>query len=118
VSAPQWIIGNYAFTLPIRLGAADTVVFLDFPARICLLGIAGRRFRHGHGHGQHDAIGVYDRITWNFVHYIIENRGRMAPRVRELIATHPTHATHAEVVVLGTRRSVRRYLADTAGSGS
>lgn len=53
VSAPQWIIdGNYASTLPIRLGAADTVVFLDFPARTCLLGIAGRRFRHGHG--QHD----------------------------------------------------------------
>jgi adenylate kinase family enzyme len=114
VSAPQWIIdGNYASTLPIRLGAADTVVFLDFPARTCLLGIAGRRFRHGRG--QHDAIGVYDRITWNFVRYIIEYRGRMAPRVRELIATH---ATHAEVVVLGTRRAVRRYLADTAGPGS
>jgi hypothetical protein len=23
-----------------------------------------------HGGGQHDVIGVYDRITWNFVRYI------------------------------------------------
>jgi hypothetical protein len=32
VIAPQWIIdGNYASSLPIRLEAADTVIFLDFP---------------------------------------------------------------------------------------
>jgi hypothetical protein len=35
------------------------VVFLDFPARTCLLGITERRLRHGRG--QHDAIGVYER---------------------------------------------------------
>ena len=114
VAAPRWIIdGNYASTLPIRLGVADTVVFLDFPAPVCLLGIAERRFRHGRG--QHDAIGVYDRITWNFVRYIIGYRRQMAPRVRQLIATH---ATQAEVVVLRSRRAVRRYLADTAGCGA
>jgi adenylate kinase family enzyme len=115
VSTSRWIADrNYASTLPIRLGGADTVVFLDFPARTCLLGIAGRRLRHGRG--QHDAIGVYGRITWNFVRYIIEYRRRMAPRVRELLATHATHATHAEVVVLHNRRAVRRYLADAAGA--
>jgi adenylate kinase family enzyme len=62
VSPRRWVIdGNYASTLPIRLTAADTVVFLDLPARTCLRGIAQRRLRHGGG--QHDAIGVYDRIT-------------------------------------------------------
>jgi adenylate kinase family enzyme len=111
VSAPRWIIdGNYASTLPIRLRVADTVVFLDFAAPVCLLGIAERRFRHGRG--QHDAIGVYDRITWSFVRYILGYRRQMAPRVRELIATH---ATHAELVVLRSRRAVRRYLTDAAG---
>ena len=85
VAAPRWVIdGNYASTLPIRLEAADTVIFLDLPARTCLQGIAQRRLRHGGG--QHDTIGVYDRITWNFVRYILGYRRTMAPRVRTLIA--------------------------------
>jgi adenylate kinase family enzyme len=90
VSAPRWIIdGNYAATLPIRLEAADTVIFLDLPAWGCLWGVAQRRLRHGGG--QHDAIGVYDRITWNFIRYIGGYRRHMAPRVRQLI--RPTHRT-------------------------
>jgi adenylate kinase family enzyme len=107
VTAPQWIIdGNYASSLPIRLRAADTVVFLDLPGWACLWGILQRRLRHGGG--QHQTIGVYDRITWDFVRYIISYRRKMAPRVRALIAEH---AGDAEVVILRSRRATRRYLA-------
>jgi adenylate kinase family enzyme len=110
VSAPRWIIdGNYAATLPIRLEAADRVIFLDLPAWGCLWGVAQRRLRHGGG--QHDAIGVYDRITWNFIRYIGGYRRHMAPRVRQLIAAH---AAHIHVVILRDRRAVRRYLAEVA----
>ena len=106
ISAPRWIIdGNYASTLPIRLAAADTVIFLDLPARACLWGIAQRRLRYGGG--QHQAIGVYDRITWGFVRYILGYRRSMAPRVHALIAGH---AAEAEVIVLRSRRTARRYL--------
>jgi adenylate kinase family enzyme len=107
VSAPRWIIdGNYASSLPIRLQAADTVIFLDLPGWACLWGILQRRLRHGGG--QHQAIGVYDRITWDFVRYILGYRRKMAPRVRTLIAGH---AGDAQVVILRSRRSARRYLA-------
>ena len=107
VSAPRWVIdGNYASSLPIRLAAADTVIFLDLLARTCFWAIAQRRLRCGGG--QHQAIGVYDRITWGFVRYILGCRRSMAPRVRTLIAGH---AAEAEVVVLRSRRAARRYLA-------
>jgi adenylate kinase family enzyme len=106
VAAPRWIIdGNYASTLPIRLQAADTVIFLDLPGWTCLWGILHRRLRHGSG--QHPSVGAYNRITWNFVHYIIGYRRTMAPRVHELIAEH---AGHTRVVILGSRRAARRYL--------
>jgi adenylate kinase family enzyme len=107
VAAPRWIIdGNYGSTLPIRLQAADTVIFLDLPGWACLLGILQRQARHGSG--QHQANGEYNRITWNFVRYIIGYRKTMAPRVRSLIAEH---AGDAEVVILRSRRAASRHLA-------
>jgi len=114
VAAPRWIIdGNYASSLPIRLQVADTVIFLDLPGWTCLWGIAQRRLHHRGG--QHQDIGVYDRITWSFVRYVLGYRRQMAPRVRRLIADH---AGNAEVVVLRSRRAIRGYLAATSGDPS
>jgi adenylate kinase family enzyme len=114
VAAPRWVIeGNYASTLPIRLAAADTVVFLDLPARTCLRGILQRRLRHGAG--QHQEIGVYDRITWNFVRYILGYRRSMRPRVEKLVAEH---GRQAELVVLRSRRAARRFLDRSSGAGA
>lgn len=82
VAARRWLIGgNYAGTLPIRLAAADTVIFLDLPAITCLTGTLQRRWRYWGG--QHANDGVYDRITWNFVRYIWGYRKSMRPRVSQ-----------------------------------
>jgi len=110
VTEQHWIIdGNYASSLPIRLEAADTIIFLDLPAWACLWGIIQRRLRYGAG--QHDAVGVYNRITWNFIRYIVGYRTQMAPRVRQLVAAH---AGDAQVVMLRSRRAVGGYLAGVA----
>ncbi len=106
VAAPSWVIeGNYAGTLPIRLRAADMVIFLDNPPVVCLWGIAQRRLRHGRG--QNDSTGVYDRVTWNFIRYVWDYRKSMAPRVRQLINEHASKAT---VHTVTSRRQARHLL--------
>jgi hypothetical protein len=88
---------------------ADTVVVLDLPAHTCLLGIAERRLRHGAG--QHQDAGIYNRITWNFIRYIVTYRRAMLPRVHQLISDH---ATRADVIVLRRRADTRAFLRDVA----
>jgi len=105
-SGERWIIeGNYASSLPIRLTAADTVIFLDLPAAACLWGIVQRRWRYRGG--QHQADGVYDRITWSFVRYILGYRHNMRPRVRSLLRDH---GPHVRLITLTSRRHANRFL--------
>lgn len=107
VAQPRWLIeGNYAGTLPIRLAAADTVIFLDLHAITCLAGIVQRRWRYRGG--QHAKYGVYDRITWNFVRYIWGYRKTMRPRVRQLLNEH---GGNAQLVTLTSRRQAARFVA-------
>ena len=106
VNSTRWIIeGNYASTLPIRLAAADTVIFLDLPAATCLWGVARRRWRY-HG-GQHQADGVYDRITWSFIRYILGYRRTMRPRLHGLLQEH---GSHVRLVTLTSRRQANRFI--------
>ncbi|MEV0821070.1 topology modulation protein [Nonomuraea rubra] len=108
VARESWIAdGNYASTLPIRLAAADTVIFLDLPALTCLRGIATRRWRYRGG--QHAGAGVYDRITWDFITYVWHYRTTMAPRVRTLLAEHAAAPTN--VIVLRTRKAIEQWYA-------
>lgn len=106
VAGDRWIIeGNYAGTLPSRLAAADTVIFLDLPAATCLWGIAQRRWRYRGG--QHRSDGVYDRITWDFVRYILGYRRTTRPRVRGLLQEH---GPHVRLVTLTSRRQADEFI--------
>jgi adenylate kinase family enzyme len=107
VNAPRWIIeGYYGRTLPIRLAAADTVIFLDLPAVTCLCGILQRRWRYrGRQHAEH---GVYDRIDWRFVRYICRFRLKRRAGILQLLERHRASALP---IRLTSRREAAGFVA-------
>ncbi|AUG75736.1 Topology modulation protein [Kitasatospora sp. MMS16-BH015] len=111
VAQPRWVIdGNYNSTLPIRLEACDTVVFVDVSTLACLWGLLSRQLRHGSGQ---KGNGVHNRVHWGLLRYVAGYRRTMRPRV---LAKIDEYAVHAEVVRLSSRRRTRRWLREVQRS--
>jgi len=89
--------------LPARLARADTVVYLDLPTRAYLAGILRRRLRY-RGHPRPD-LGVYDRISWQFVRWVWSFRDRQRPMLLQALAHFEGHA-----YVLSCRSDGRIFL--------
>jgi len=89
-----------------RIGAADTVVFLDLPRRSCLAGILRRRLHH---RGAVDpATGVADRIDAAFLRWVWRFPRLDRPRILEALAAAPASTA---VVTLRSRCEARAFLA-------
>ena len=71
----RWIIdGNYGSTLHMRIGRADTVVWLDYPTALCL-GRALRRWWKYRGTSRPDMTeGCPERLDGEFLLYILNFR--------------------------------------------
>jgi adenylate kinase family enzyme len=91
-----WVIDAMKLSiLEYRVARADTVVFLDVPRRWCYLGLLQRRAR------RRDVLNVqFLRWIWRFPR-------EARPRIIELLERH---RSSTDVVVLRSRREVRRYL--------
>lgn len=105
VAEPRWVIdGNSLASLAIRAAAADTIIVLDPHPLVCLAGIASRRLRY---RGGRHADGVYDRITVEFLRYVLSYRRRHLPRV---LAAAREHGGHAALIHLTSRRAAGRLI--------
>ena len=81
VAQDRWLIeGNYGSTLAPRLAGADTVIYLDFPIRLCLWRLVKRIVTH-RGRARPDMPeGCPERFDAAFLWYVMNwNSG---PRVR------------------------------------
>lgn len=81
VAQDEWLIeGNYGSTLAPRLERADTVIYLDFPIRLCLARLIRRIITH-RGRSRSDMPeGCPERFDLAFFWYVMNwNTG---PRVR------------------------------------
>lgn len=83
----RWIIdGNYGSNLPVRLERADTVLWLDYPTRVCLKGVL-RRWRQYRGTSRPDmTVGCPERLSLEFLFYVLRFRSAWQHRNARALA--------------------------------
>jgi adenylate kinase family enzyme len=89
IDGPGWIMdGNYTRTLPMRLQAADMVLFFDFSAWRCLWGVFWRTVRW-FGRTRPDMTpGCPERFTAEFLRYVARYNRDQRPRVLAALAAY------------------------------
>ncbi|PSR33577.1 MAG: AAA family ATPase [Sulfobacillus benefaciens] len=109
VTQDSWIIdGNYGSTLHIRVAAADTIIFLDFPRYICL-GQAVKRAWQYRGTIRPDmAQGCPEKIDREFLQYIW--RFPFSERPQILFQLRLASERGASVIQLTRRQQITEYM--------
>jgi adenylate kinase family enzyme len=105
-AAERWVMdGNYGGTLPLRLGRADTVVWLDLPVWLCLARIVRRALMY-RGQVRPDmAEGCPEQLSWEFFSYTARFSWNGRKRIVEKLS-----AFSGPLIQLRTRREAARFL--------
>ena len=102
IAREEWIMdGNYNATLEWRISACDLLIFLDYPAEVCLEGVRARR-----GQKRSDMPWVEEGDDQEFLEFIRAFETESRPRILELIGKYPEKT----VVTFRTREEADRYL--------
>ena len=98
----EWIIdGNYGSTMELRMAACDTVIFLDYPLRVCLDGIKERR-----GKPRSDIPWIETEEDAEFIEFIKNYNEQQKPKVLELLEKY----SDKNIVILESREQADAFL--------
>lgn len=110
VAGPRWIVdGNYGATIEIRLAAADTVIYLDFPRWLCLCRIVRRRIQYARQTRPDMGAGCRERLTLDFIQWVWNYRRANRPGVMQRLTQ--AEADGKTIIRLCGPVQVRRFLA-------
>lgn len=89
LAAERWLIdGNYGGTMATRLARADTVIYLDYPIRLCLWRALRRAWRYRHASRPDMAPGCPERFDPTFFLYILTFRRGPGRRTEDRLEEH------------------------------
>ena len=97
-----WIIdGNYSSTMEMRIQAADTVIFLDYPTELCLDGIKQRR-----GKPRGDIPWIETEEDAEFIEFIKSYNTNQKPKVLELLERY----AEKQIITFKSRNEADEFL--------
>lgn len=100
----RWIMdGNYGRTMEVRLRAADTVIFLDYPEAVCLAGITARV-----GQPHSDMPWTETALDPELVALVQSYRRDQRPQVLSLLQRYPDKRS----LIFTSREEAARWLSE------
>lgn len=86
----SWIMdGNFGGTREMRMGAADTIIFLDLPRHVCLYRILQRTIKY-HGRNRPDMTeGCNERFDLEFILWVWNYPNRARKRILAALEEFP-----------------------------
>jgi adenylate kinase family enzyme len=107
----RWVMdGNYPNSLSLRLGYADTVIFLDHNRWVCFWRCL-KRFRMHRGENRSElAEGCNEKIDLDFIKWIWNYPRNVKPKIVSLLGEN----LEKNVVWLKSPKAVSRYLGQMA----
>ena len=104
----SWVMdGNYPASLPLRMGYADTVIFLDRGRISCLLRCVGRFLRYRGQTRPELAPGCNEKIDWDFFKWIWNYPRKVKPGILETLENQ----SNTRVILLRDDRAISTFLA-------
>lgn len=108
VKPESWIIdGNYTSTLDIRMAAADTIIYLDYPRTLCLYRAFKRRIQYAGKTRPDLASGCPEKLDWSHVQWIWSYRKRDHRKVLEKLEQYADRRT---IIILHNPAEARQFL--------
>ena len=98
----EWIIdGNYSSTMEMRMKECDTVIFLDYPLKVCLDGVKARM-----GKPRSDMPWVEKGEDEEFISFIKNYKEQNRPQVMRLLEKY----SNKNIYIFTTRLQAERFL--------
>ncbi len=108
IRADLWIMdGNYGGTLNLRLGACDTVVFLDRGRLVCVWRVFVRQIRYVGRRRPELPEGCRERLTWEFLSWIWTYPSRRRESILNRLALLKESK---RVVILRSGKAIEEFL--------
>lgn len=104
----SWIIdGNYKSTMEMRMEAADTIIYLDFPTIVSLWGIFKRWIMYSGKKRPDITEGCNEKIDWEFFSWVLTYRRRNR---KKLLAMLDKYSENRSVFILRSRREADDFV--------
>ena len=110
VKGDEWIIdGNFGGTMEIRLAAADTVVFLDFPRVLCTFRAIKRAVTYRNRTRPDMGPGCNEKFDLEFLRWVWQFPGKTVPAIEARLAKL---GTHVKLIRLCSPKEVEFFLSE------